>query len=97
MYCASPCCTGVLTVNTLNWCTLRNSAVSEAGVYGIPDPVWGRRAAAAVVPRPGMEIDEEELLAFCRERLARYKVPARVEVRQSLPRNASGKLLRRLL
>ena len=76
---------------------LAHPAVSEAGVYGIPDPVWGRRAAAAVVPRPGMEIDEEELLAFCRERLARYKVPARVEVRQSLPRNASGKLLRRLL
>lgn len=76
---------------------LAHPAVSEAGVYGIPDPVWGRRAAGAVVPRPGIVLDKAELLAFCRARLAKYKVPARIEVRESLPRNASGKLLRRLL
>ena len=76
---------------------LAHPAVGEAGVYGIPDPLWGQRVAAAVVVRPGMPFDEAALLAFCRDRLAKYKVPARIEARESLPRNASGKLLRRLL
>jgi len=44
-----------------------------------------------------MPFDEAALLAFCRDRLAKYKLPARIEARESLPRSASGKLLRRLL
>jgi O-succinylbenzoic acid--CoA ligase len=76
---------------------LAHPAVAEAGVFGIPDPVWGRRVAAAIVTRPGMVVDEADLIAFCRARLATYKVPIRVELREALPRNAAGKLLGRKL
>jgi acyl-CoA synthetase (AMP-forming)/AMP-acid ligase II len=52
---------------------------------------------AFVVRRPGHVLDAAEVLAFCRERLANYKVPRRVEFRDALPRNPSGKVLKRLL
>ena len=52
---------------------------------------------AFIVTRPGHALDAAEVLAFCRERLANYKVPRRVEFRDALPRNPSGKVLKRLL
>ena len=72
-------------------------AVLDAGVVGLADEHWGQQVAATVVPRPEVELDEEELLAFCRSRLASYKVPGRLRVVERLPRNAAGKLLRRAL
>ena len=73
-------------------------AVADAGVTGVPDPTWGAVPEALVVLRPAVEPPAvEELLAFCRDRLAPYKVPARVAFVAGLPRTPGGKLLRREL
>jgi acyl-CoA synthetase (AMP-forming)/AMP-acid ligase II len=75
----------------------RLDGVAESAVIGTPDPRLGEVGQAYVVTRPGYELDEADVLAFCRERLANYKVPRVVEFRDTLPRNASGKVLKRLL
>ncbi|MFQ5879792.1 MAG: o-succinylbenzoate--CoA ligase [Dehalococcoidia bacterium] len=72
-------------------------AVLEAGVTGLPDQRWGQTAAAAVRLHPGAAVSEGELLAFCRSRLAPFKVPTRMRFASTLPRNAAGKLLREAL
>jgi acyl-CoA synthetase (AMP-forming)/AMP-acid ligase II len=66
-------------------------------VFGVADARWGRSVAAAVALHPGAVVRADELLAFVRQRLASYKVPRQIEFRDSLPRNAAGKLLRREL
>jgi O-succinylbenzoic acid--CoA ligase len=71
--------------------------VVEAGVYGAEDARWGRAPVAVVVLREGAARDAGALLAYCRERLAAYKTPRRIEFAESLPRNAAGKLLRNRL
>jgi long-chain acyl-CoA synthetase len=72
-------------------------AVAEVGVAGVPDEAKGEVAKAWVVLRPGRQAAAEELRAFCRERLAPYKVPATVEFRAELPKSMVGKVLRRAL
>jgi long-chain acyl-CoA synthetase len=72
-------------------------AVAEVGVAGVPDEAKGEVARAWVVLRPGQQAGAEELRAFCRERLAPYKVPATVEFRAELPKSMVGKVLRRAL
>ncbi|WP_443033294.1 AMP-binding enzyme [Streptomyces sp. CS62] len=70
-------------------------AVAEAAVVGLPDPRWIEAVTAVVVPRG--DVTEAELLAWARERLAHFKAPKRVLFAQALPRNASGKILKREL
>ena len=67
-------------------------SVLEAAVVGLPDPTWGERVAAVVVPRPGAALQPSEVVAFTRERLAHYKCPREVFVREALPRNPMGKV-----
>lgn len=71
--------------------------VLQCAVFGIPDPRWGEAVTAAVVPRPGVTLTEQEILGFCRERLPGYKVPKYVIVTETLPTSAAGKLLKRAL
>ena len=75
----------------------QHPAVAEVAVFGIPHPRWIEAVAAVVVPRDGQTVDSEELVRFCRERLAGYKTPRYVTVAETLPKNASGKILKREL
>jgi len=71
--------------------------VREAAVIGIPDAFQGERGKAFVVPHAGEVPSADEIIAFCRKHLVDYKVPTRVEFRDSLPKTLIGKVLRRVL
>jgi long-chain acyl-CoA synthetase len=71
--------------------------VAEAVAVGVPDEYRGETVKAFVVKKSGSEVTEEEILAFCKERLAPYKAPKSLEFRDELPKSTVGKLLRRVL
>jgi long-chain acyl-CoA synthetase len=75
----------------------RHPAVREAAVYGVADPVKGEAVKAAIVLKAGAAATAEEIVAFCRDRLAVYKAPATVEFVSELPKSATGKILKRVL
>ncbi|HEY2272423.1 MAG TPA: FadD3 family acyl-CoA ligase [Jatrophihabitantaceae bacterium] len=72
----------------------RHPSVSEAAVVGVPDERLGEVGRAYVISRPGASVDADEVMEFCRSRLANFKVPRSVCVVDELPRNASGKVLK---
>jgi long-chain acyl-CoA synthetase len=75
----------------------RHPAVREVAIYGVSDPVKGEAVRAAIVLRDGAAVTGEEIIAFCRERMAVYKAPAAVELVRELPKSATGKILKRVL
>jgi long-chain acyl-CoA synthetase len=74
-----------------------HDAVLEAAVIGVPDEHWGESVKAVVVLKEGKAVSEEELISLCKERLASYKKPRSVEFRKELPKNPTGKILKRLI
>lgn len=71
--------------------------IQEVAVYGIPAAVQGEKVAVAVVLKPGAPLSADAIIAYCREHIAAYKVPARVDIVTELPKSASGKILKRVL
>ncbi len=76
---------------------MKMPAVLEVAVIGVPDKFMGERVKAFVVLKQGFFVTEEEVKSFCSSRLAEFKVPRLVEFLQAIPRNATGKALKRLL
>lgn len=75
----------------------RHPAVLEAAVIGIPDPKWGEAIKACVVLKPGKQLTENDLIAFCRANLAHFKAPKSVAFLEALPRTGSGKIFKKSL
>ena len=75
----------------------QHAAVAEAAVIGIPDPYWVEKVHAVIVLKERTSTKAEELVAFCKDRLAGYKAPKSVEFVDTLPKNPAGKILKRQL
>jgi acyl-CoA synthetase (AMP-forming)/AMP-acid ligase II len=72
-------------------------AVMEVAIIGVPDDRWGETVKAVVSLTPGTQATEDELIAYCREHLAHFKCPRSVDIVDALPRNPTGKILKREL
>lgn len=75
----------------------KHPAVREVAVYGVKDPVKGEAVKAAIVLKEGASATSEEIIVYCRDRMAVYKAPAYVDFVKDLPRNPTGKILKRML
>ena len=71
--------------------------IDEAAIIGVPDLDWGERVRALVVAKPGCDVDESDVIEFCRQRMSSFKKPESVVVLSELPRNPLGKVLKRVL
>jgi fatty-acyl-CoA synthase len=74
-----------------------HDAVADVAVVAVPDEVWGERPKAFVVPAPGASVSTEELMAFARSRLAKFKVPREIELCGELPKTSTGKIQKFML
>lgn len=71
--------------------------IREVAVIGVPDPKWGEVGRAFVVTSPGARLNSDDIIAFCADKLAKFKIPKQVEFRSELPKGDSGKILKRVL
>jgi len=71
--------------------------IEEVSVIGLPDPKWIEIVTAVIVPKKGVSLSEKELIAHCKEHLAGFKCPKRIVIKDKLPKNPSGKILKREL
>lgn len=71
--------------------------IADVAVIGVPAEKWGEAVKAIIVPKPGSAPSAEDIIAYAKTRIAGYKCPKSVDVTEALPRNASGKVLRRQL
>ncbi len=76
---------------------MKHDDVGDGAIIGVPDEKWGEAVKAVVVPATGKQIDPDALIAYLRENLAHYKCPKTVDVIDEIPRNPSGKILKRVL
>ncbi|MCM2534255.1 long-chain fatty acid--CoA ligase [Neobacillus pocheonensis] len=83
--------------NEIDEVLYQHPGVSEACVFGIPDAYRGETVKVAIVVKENHIVTEEEIIEWCKERLAKYKVPKQIEFREKLPKSAVGKILRRAL
>lgn len=75
----------------------KHPKVMQAAVIGVPDAKWMEAVSAFIVPKPGMDITEDEIVAFCKDKMAGFKVPKHIIIRQSLPTSATGKILKHVI
>ncbi len=75
----------------------KHEKVMQVAVIGLPDDYWGEAVTAVVVPYPGMELTAEEIIDYCKESMAGYKVPKKVIVAAEVPVNPSGKIMKRFI
>jgi long-chain acyl-CoA synthetase len=76
---------------------LQHPSIAEVAIVGVPDEKWGEKLKAFVVPRPGLALTAEDVLAFCEGRISGIKVPKEVAFIERIPRNANGKVLKTAL
>jgi acyl-CoA synthetase (AMP-forming)/AMP-acid ligase II len=73
----------------------RHPVVEEVAVVGIPDPFWVEKVHAVIVLKKQNQVSEQDIIAFCKEHMAHYKVPKSVEFVDELPKSPQGKILKR--
>ena len=76
---------------------LAHPDVAQAVAFGVPDDKYGEEINCAIIPREGSKIGEEDVMSFCKNNLAAFKVPKKVFLTDSLPKTASGKIQRRIV